>query len=160
MCSHSLNCNLKFWGCQRLCGLFLLRGPLNRHNAILSLLHPVDRYRTRSGIGVRLGGPISPYLDPRTGRSSQPPRSKSRKGLQPRDSGALLSQTLKSSAKQKVTAIEAVSFRPTQTGLCKFRCVWSMLIVGAESWEGDEHRKRNFNSQSLAILAERTKKKP
>ena len=39
-----------------------LRGPLDRLNDILSLLHPLDRYRTPCGLGVRLGGPISPYL--------------------------------------------------------------------------------------------------
>ena len=40
-----------------------LSGPLNRLNAILSLLHPLDRYRTPSAIGSAIGRPhISPYL--------------------------------------------------------------------------------------------------
>ena len=37
----------------------MLSGPLNRLNAILSLLHPLDRYRTPSAIGSAIG---SPYL--------------------------------------------------------------------------------------------------
>ena len=47
-----------------------LSGPLNRLNAILSLLHPLDRYRTRS-----------PISHPNTGGSPQPPRSKPLGGL-------------------------------------------------------------------------------
>ena len=43
------------------CDNHALSGPLNRLNAILSLLHPLDRYRTPS---------------PNTGGSPQPPRSK------------------------------------------------------------------------------------
>ena len=39
----------------------LLSGPLNRLNAILSLLHPLDRYRTLSAIGSAIG---RPYLAP------------------------------------------------------------------------------------------------
>ena len=41
-----------------------LSGPLDRLNAILSLLHPFDRYRTPSAIGSAIGGggPISPNL--------------------------------------------------------------------------------------------------
>ena len=34
-----------------------LSGPLNRLNAILSLLHPLDRYRTPSAIGNAIGRP-------------------------------------------------------------------------------------------------------
>ena len=36
-----------------------LSGPLNRLNAILSLLHPLDRYRTPSAIGSAIGRPLS-----------------------------------------------------------------------------------------------------
>ena len=50
---------------------FRLSGPLDRLNAILSLLQPLDRYRP-------LSRPIS---HPRTGRSPQPPRSKPLRGL-------------------------------------------------------------------------------
>ena len=40
-----------------------LGGPLNRLNAILSLLHPLDLYRTPSAIGSAIGRPhMSPYL--------------------------------------------------------------------------------------------------
>ena len=42
------------------CWLWCLSGPLNRLNAILSLLHPLDRYRIRS---ARIGSAIGrPYL--------------------------------------------------------------------------------------------------
>ena len=33
--------------------------PLNRLNAILSLLHPLDRYRTPSAIESAIGRPLS-----------------------------------------------------------------------------------------------------
>ena len=60
----------------------VLSGPLNRLNAILSLLHPLDRYRTPSAIGNAIGRPLSrPISHPRAGRSSQPPRSKPLRGL-------------------------------------------------------------------------------
>ena len=56
--------------------VFELSGPLNRLNAVLSLLQPLDRYRTHSAIGSAIGKPLSrPISLPRTGRSSQPPRS-------------------------------------------------------------------------------------
>ena len=59
-----------------------LSGPLNRLNAILSLLQPLDRYRTPSAIGSAIGKALSrPISHPRTGRSSQPPRSKPLGGL-------------------------------------------------------------------------------
>ena len=38
---------------------FGLSGPLHRLNAILSLLHPLDRYRTSSAIGSAIGRPLS-----------------------------------------------------------------------------------------------------
>ena len=41
----------------------VLSGPLDRLNAILSLLQPLDRYRAPSAIGSAIGMPhISPYL--------------------------------------------------------------------------------------------------
>ena len=44
-----------------------LSGPLNRLNAILSLLHPLDRYRTPSAIGSAIGRPLSrPISHPNT----------------------------------------------------------------------------------------------
>ena len=63
------------------CGL---SGPLNRLNAIaiLSLLQPRDRYRTLSAIASAIGKALSrPISHARTGRSSQPPRSKPLRGL-------------------------------------------------------------------------------
>ena len=74
------------------CALWLLRvnaqlqlilsGPLNRLNAILSLLHPLDRYRTPSAIGSVIGRPLSrPTSHPNTGGSPQPYRSKPLGGL-------------------------------------------------------------------------------
>ena len=59
-----------------------LSGPLNRLNAILSLLHPLDRYRAASAIGSAIGRPLSrPISHPNTGGSPQPPRSKPLGGL-------------------------------------------------------------------------------
>ena len=59
-----------------------LSGPLNWLNAILSLLHPLDRYRTPSAIGSAIGRPLSrPISHPDTGGSPQPPRSKPLRGL-------------------------------------------------------------------------------
>ena len=56
-----------------------LSGRLNRLNAILSLLHYLDRYRTPSAIGSAiLSRPIS---HPNTGGSPQPPHSKPLGGL-------------------------------------------------------------------------------
>ena len=72
----------------------VLSGPLDRLNAILSLLQPLDRYRTPSAIGSAIGRPLSrPISHPRTGRRPQPPRSKPLRGAQPRDSGAIVSET-------------------------------------------------------------------
>ena len=60
----------------------ILSGPLNRLNAILSLLQPLDRYRTASAIGNAIGRPLSrPISHPNTGGSPQPPRSKPLGGL-------------------------------------------------------------------------------
>ena len=59
-----------------------LSGPLNRLNAIISLLHPLDRYRTPSAIGSAIGRPLSRAIShPNTGGSPQPPRSKPLGGL-------------------------------------------------------------------------------
>ena len=47
-----------------------LRWPPHRLNAILSLLHPLDRYRTPSAIGSAIGRPLSrPISHPNTGGS-------------------------------------------------------------------------------------------
>ena len=57
--------------------LLALSGPLNRLSAILSLLHPLDCYRTPSAIGSAIGKALShPISHPNTGGSPQPPRSK------------------------------------------------------------------------------------
>ena len=46
---------------------FLLSGPLDRLNAILSLLQPLDRYRAPSAIGSAIGRPLSrPISHPNT----------------------------------------------------------------------------------------------
>ena len=60
-----------------------LSGPLNRLNAILSLLHPVDRYRTHSAIGSAIGRPLSRIQLASKHRcgSPQPPCSKPLRGL-------------------------------------------------------------------------------
>ena len=42
--------------------LVALSGPIDRLNAMLPLLHHLDRYRPVCDREVRLGGPISPYL--------------------------------------------------------------------------------------------------
>ena len=58
-------------------GGLTLSGPLNRLNAILPLLHPLDRYRIPSAIGSAIGRPLSrPISLPNTGGSPRPPRSK------------------------------------------------------------------------------------
>ena len=59
-----------------------LSGPLDRLNAILSLLQPLDRYRAHSAIASAIGRPLSrPISHPNTGGSPQPPRSKPLRGL-------------------------------------------------------------------------------
>ena len=61
---------------------FPLSGPLNRFNAILSLLQPIDRYRTPSAIGSAIGRPLSrPISHLNTSGSPQPPYSKPLAGL-------------------------------------------------------------------------------
>ena len=83
-----------------------LSGPLNRLNAILSLLHPLDRYRTPSAIGSAIGRPPSrPILHPNTGGSPQPPRSKPLWGAQPRDNAIVSKMPLKQARNKN--AIEA-----------------------------------------------------
>ena len=75
-----------------------LRGPLDWLNAILSLLQPLDRYRTLSVIGSAIGRPLSrPISHPNTGGSPQP-----------RDSGAIVSKAPLKEARNK-NAIEAAS---------------------------------------------------
>ena len=60
----------------------VLNGPLNRLKAILSLLHPLDRYRSPSAIGCAIWEALPrPILHPRTGRTPQPPRSEPLKRL-------------------------------------------------------------------------------
>ena len=59
-----------------------LSGPLNRSNAILSLLHPLNSYRTASGIVSAIGRSLSrPVSHPRAGGTSQPPHPKPLRGL-------------------------------------------------------------------------------
>ena len=84
-----------------------LSGPLSRLNAILSLLQPLDRYRTSSPIGSAIGRPLSrPISHPNTGGSPQPPCSKPLWRAQPRDSGAIVSKTPLKQARNK-NAIDA-----------------------------------------------------
>ena len=84
----------------------MLSGPLDRLNAILSLLQPLDRYRATCAIGSAIGRALSrPISHPRAGGSPQPPRSKPLRGAQPRDSGAIVSQTPLKQARNK-NAIE------------------------------------------------------
>ena len=68
--------NLKSWGAVGMGGF---SGPLNRLNAILSLLQPLDRYRALSAIRSAIG---RPYLAlSRIHAQVQPPRSKPLRGL-------------------------------------------------------------------------------
>ena len=78
---------------------------LNRLSAILSLLQPLDCYRTTSAIGSAIGRPYL-ALSPSTHGGSQLPRSKPPYGAQPRDSGAIVSQTPLNKARNE-NAIEA-----------------------------------------------------
>ena len=59
------------------CGLsHYIVAPFNQLNAILSLLHPLEHFRTLSAIGSAIGRPLSrPISHPNTGGSPQPPRS-------------------------------------------------------------------------------------
>ena len=71
-----------------------LSGPLDRLNAILSLLHPSTATGAPSAIGSAIGRPLSrPISHPNTGGSPQPPRSKLLWETQPRDGGATASKT-------------------------------------------------------------------
>ena len=78
----------------RVCGL---SGSLNRLNAILSLLQPLDRYRAPSAIGSAIGGPlsrpISPYLASKHRWESSTASFQTAWRAQPRDSGAIVSKT-------------------------------------------------------------------
>ena len=65
-----------------------LSGPLNRLNAILSLLHPLDRG------GCDWEALSRPISHPRAGRSSQPPRSWPLGGLNRAIAGAVVSKAL------------------------------------------------------------------
>ena len=67
------------WGA-RAREMWTLSGPLNRLNAILPLLHPLDRYRAPSAIGsaIERSRPIS---HPHAGRSSRLPLPKPLRGL-------------------------------------------------------------------------------
>ena len=57
-------------------------GPLNRLNAIVSLLQPLDSDRAPSAIESAIGGALSrPISNPHTGGSSQPPCPKPLRGL-------------------------------------------------------------------------------
>ena len=63
-------------------GMGSLSGPLDRLNAKLSLLQPLDRCRTPSAIGSAIGRPLPrPISHPNTHGSPQPPRSKPLGGL-------------------------------------------------------------------------------
>ena len=85
----------------------VLSGPLDRLNAILSLLQPLDRYRAPSAIGSAIGRPLSrPISHLNIGGSPHPPRSKPLRGFQPHDSGAIVSRTPSEQARNK-NAIEA-----------------------------------------------------
>ena len=84
-----------------------LSGPLDRLNAILSLLHPLDRYRTPSAIGSAIGRPLSrPISHPNTVVGVLNRLVLNRLGAQPRDSGAIVSQTPLKQVRNK-NAIEA-----------------------------------------------------
>ena len=73
-------------------------------NAILSLLHPLDRYRTSSAIGSAIGRPLSfPISHPNTGGSPQPPRSKPLGGL---NRGMVVLQCLKSLSNKRETKMQ------------------------------------------------------
>ena len=79
-----------------------LSGPLNRLNAILSLLRPLDSYRTPSAIGSAIGRPYLALSRIHAQRgSSQPPRSKPLGGLNRAIVAPECRNLFKTSAKQK-----------------------------------------------------------
>ena len=89
-----------------------LSGPLNRLNAILSLIHPLDRYRTPSAIGSAIGVALSrPISHARAGRSSQPPRSKPLKRLNSAIV-AVVSKTPLKQSRNKNAIVAAILNRP------------------------------------------------
>ena len=75
----------------------VLSGPLNRLNAILSLLQLLDRYRTPSAIGSAIGRPYLASTHRQESSTAKP---------QPRDSGAIVSKTPLKQARNE-NAIEA-----------------------------------------------------
>ena len=85
-----------------------LSGPLKWLNAILSLLQPLDRYRTPSAIGSAIGRPLSrPISHPNTvvGVLNRPVLNRLG-GSTASDSGAIVSKTPLKQARSK-NAIEA-----------------------------------------------------
>ena len=86
----------------RVGALVELSGPLDRLNAILSLLQPLDRYRATCAIGSAIGRALSrPISRPRTGASSQPPCPKPSRGLNRAIVGYSVPNPFKISAKPK-----------------------------------------------------------
>ena len=83
-----------------------LSGPLNRLNAILSLLHHLDRYRTPSAIGRAIGRPLSRPISHPTQVGVLNRLVLNRLGAQMRNSGAIVSQTSLKQARNK-NAMEA-----------------------------------------------------
>ena len=87
----------------------VLSGPLNRLNAILSLLHPLNRYYNRalSAIGNAIGRPLSrPISHPNRVVGVLDHLVLTAWGAQPRDSCAIVSKTPSKHARNN-NAIEA-----------------------------------------------------
>ena len=86
-----------------------LTGPRNRWNAILSLLQPLDSYRTPSAIGSAIGSALSRLTShPHAGGSSQPPFFQPLSGLDRTIVVLIVSQSPLKQARNK-SAIEAAS---------------------------------------------------